>query len=1043
MTSPITPSNGSGRALSLTTSARVLKTPLTDEKIWKRLKEAGFDEESVKRRDKAALIAYISNLEAEMFDLQYHMGLLIMEKKEWTSKYDQMKSSAETADLMRRRDQASHLSALAEARKQEESLKKALGVEKECISSMEKALHEMRAESAETKVAADSKLSEARDMVQDAQKKFLDAEAKLHAAEALQAEASRYHRAAERKLQEVEAREADLSRRMTAFKTDCDAKEKEIGLERQSLSERRKVLQQEQESLLDGQALLNQREDYVANKSQELNQLEKMLEVSKENIEKELRALNDEKSKLELTIASLSQREEAVIEREAQLSKREQELLVFQEKLASKESVEIQKVTASHENILRTRNSEFEAELDKKRKLVEDEIEAKRRAWELREVDLKQREDLVLEKEHDLEVQSRALVDKEKDVTDKVNFLDDKERSLNVVEKDIELRRALLLQEREEINKTKLDLQKSLDSLEDKRKQVDCAKEKLLTMTSETNEYAALEMKLKEEVDTLRAQKLELVAEEDRLKNEKGKFETEWELIDEKREELRKEAERVAEEREAVSRLLKEERDSLRLEKKEIRDQHKKDVESLNREREDFMNKMEQERSEWFNRIQKEHSDFLLGIEMQKRELESSIDKRREEIESYLRDKEKAFELEKKSELQHIDSLREKAEKELEQVTLEMKKLDAERMEINLDHERRDGEWAMLNKSIEELKGQTQKLEKQRQLLHGEREEIYVQIEQLKKLDNLKLALDDMEMEEMQLSNMESSRQKISTIRRLKQQTTVQDTDLASYGKVDAASNVGGLNSPTPKTSVAPSPNSARFSWIKRCTELVFKNSPEKPSSKSEESGMSGHEDTSLTDGKLDSSNGYCEKKLKSVQISDKSQPIRYAYGEPKVILEVPPKGDISKESCGVEYDIMEVANERLTFPISDLAPQAERKRRVDHSSLDNSVDSQHGEGQRNKRRRQEENASAILPEDTVNDSVTSTQEAVCKDQHAAEEADVVIMDKIIKVSEVTCEITSTDTFAYQEKSVQLQSSEKTSHHNTGKDKEVSEVLKE
>ena len=72
MTSPITPSNGSGRALSLTSSARVLKTPLTDEKIWKRLKEAGFDEESVKRRDKAALIAYIANLEAEVCFLLVH-----------------------------------------------------------------------------------------------------------------------------------------------------------------------------------------------------------------------------------------------------------------------------------------------------------------------------------------------------------------------------------------------------------------------------------------------------------------------------------------------------------------------------------------------------------------------------------------------------------------------------------------------------------------------------------------------------------------------------------------------------------------------------------------------------------------------------------------------------------------------------------------------------------------------------------------------------------------------------------------------------------
>lgn len=55
---PFTVSNSSG--------SRVLRTPLSDEAIWKRLKEAGFDEESIKRRDKAALIAYIAKLEAEV-----------------------------------------------------------------------------------------------------------------------------------------------------------------------------------------------------------------------------------------------------------------------------------------------------------------------------------------------------------------------------------------------------------------------------------------------------------------------------------------------------------------------------------------------------------------------------------------------------------------------------------------------------------------------------------------------------------------------------------------------------------------------------------------------------------------------------------------------------------------------------------------------------------------------------------------------------------------------------------------------------------------
>lgn len=63
----VTPRSAAAVALSPNSgSARVLKTPLSDEAIWKRLREAGFDEESIKRRDKAALIAYIAKLEAEV-----------------------------------------------------------------------------------------------------------------------------------------------------------------------------------------------------------------------------------------------------------------------------------------------------------------------------------------------------------------------------------------------------------------------------------------------------------------------------------------------------------------------------------------------------------------------------------------------------------------------------------------------------------------------------------------------------------------------------------------------------------------------------------------------------------------------------------------------------------------------------------------------------------------------------------------------------------------------------------------------------------------
>ncbi|XVF59202.1 hypothetical protein PTKIN_Ptkin07bG0256500 [Pterospermum kingtungense] len=994
MASPFTP--GSSRALSITPGSRVLKSPFSDETIWKQLKEAGFDEESIRKRDKAALIAYIAKLETELFDHQHHMGLLILERKELASKYEQVKASTEATGIMHKRDEAAHVSALAEAKKREDGLKKALGVEKECLASIEKALHEMRAEYAETKVAAESKLFEAHRMIEDAQKKFAEAEAKFHAAKSLETEASLFQRAAKRKLEEVEAREHDLSRHIVLLKNDSDAKEKEIILERQLLSERQKIVQQEHERLLDGQASFNQREENISSRNQELNRLEKELEASRADIEKERRALKDEKSNLDLILSSLSKRQEAVIEQEALLCKKEQELLLSQEKLANKESDEIRKVIASHETVLRTRKSELEAELETRCKMVEDEIEKKRRAWELKEMDINHREELICEREHDIEVQTRMLVEKEKDVAEKSKLIDEREKNVDAFEKELELKRVLLEKEKEEISKMKVELQKSLSSLEDKRNQVDCAKEKLETMRSETHELSTLELKLKEELDLVRAQKLELMADADRLKVEKAKFETEWELIDEKREELQKEAAYVREEREAVSKFLKDERDSLRRERDLMRQQHNKDVELLNREREGFMKKVVVEHSDWFNKIQQERNDFLLGIETQKRELENCIQKRREELESSLKEREEAFEREKKIELQHINALKERGEKELEQATSEMKRLDAERIEIKLDRERRESEWAELNKSIQELKVQRLKLKQQRELLHADRKEIHAEIEELKKLGDLKAAVDNMTVAQMQHSIIERSWQKASERKNLKLQSVMQNASYDSGKNMVVADNGNGFNSPMSKPASASSPSSARFSWIKRCSELIFK--PDKAQMKPEERYLiSDHEDVCLTSaGKLVSSDGCDGQKYKKYG----RRPLAFD-GEPKVVVEVPPECEVVKGIHDLESGTAR-NDAKKSLLVTEQGIQAGRKRRVDNLRS-------HG----TKKRRQKIDASAVEEED-ISHSLKSSEPNASTDQHAimsynlsqggADETNVLTVDKIIKISEVTSE---------------------------------------
>ncbi|KAK9670009.1 hypothetical protein RND81_13G170300 [Saponaria officinalis] len=731
--------------LTITPASKILgvsTAPLTDDSyeesvIWKRIRDANVDEESIRRRDKASLIAYIAKLEARIDGLQHDMRLLILESKDSASKYEDAILSAEKAKVKHLREQAGLSSTLVEARKREDNLKKSLGIEKECVANIEKALHEMRAECAEVKITAESKMAEASSLVEDTQQKYVEAEVKLRAAESLRDEARRSERAAGRKLQEVEAREDDIRRRMTSFKSNCDAKENELMLERQSLAERQRVLSESQNKLLDSQALLNQREADILSKSQALKRLERELTDKKERIAAEMRALADRKSDLELNANSLSEREKVVVEKEVSLNLKERELLVSQEMLASKEHNKIHKIIAEQEMALKRWRDEFDIELQEKQRLFEEDIEKKRRAWELKELDLKQK-DIILEKEQDLEVQSRVIADKGKDLAVKMKNMQEREYHLGRSQNEVELLKSLLQKEREEIGKVKVDLENSLISLEEEKKYISEEKMRLELVKSETSELFVLETKLKEEIDLIRAQKQQLDSEAEKLKVEKSKFETEWELIDVKREELQREAEQIAVERVVISNSLKDERDNLNLEKEALREQYKRDLQSLTNDREALMSENQIERSNWFSKFQKEREDLLLEIECRKREMEDCVNKRREDIESYLREKERTFEEEKKRDLQYICSRKEDLIKEQERVAVALKKFETEKLEIKVDREQRDRTWAEMQNLIEELQLQRLKLKEQREMLRADREEILCQVKQLKKSKDVK-----------------------------------------------------------------------------------------------------------------------------------------------------------------------------------------------------------------------------------------------------------------------------------------------------------------
>ncbi|XP_022005776.1 protein CROWDED NUCLEI 1 isoform X1 [Helianthus annuus] len=682
--------------------------------------------------DQDVVVDRINSLEKELYEYQYNMGLLLIEKKEWTSKNEQFEQAlAETKELLQR-EQTAHLIAMSEVEKREEKLRKALGVEKHCVTELEKALREMRSEYAEIKFTADSKLEEAHALSASIEGRSLEVESKLREADAKLAEVSRKSSEIQRKSIEIEAKESSLMRERMSFNNERDAHERNLSHQREDLREWEKKLQEGEEKLAELRRLITQREELANDNDKIFKQKRIDVEEAQKKIEMANSALKTKENEISTRMENLASKEKEAAAMRKSLEVKEKELRELVEKLNAREKVEIQKLLDEHKAILDIKTHEFELEMEQKRKSLDEDFKIKVADVEKKEVEVNHLEGKIKKREEALEKKSEKIKEKEKDFAKKSKTLKENEKSLKDEEKNLEKERKELSSERESSLNLKTELEKLSTEIEEQRLKVIKERERLKVKEEERAEFVRLQLELKQEMEKTRQERESLLMERENLKQEKEKFEKEWEELDEKRAEIKKELESVAVQKEKMEKLNCLEEEKLKNLRSETESYVERELESLKLDKESFAANMEHEKTALSEKYSSKESQMLHDFEVKKQELEAELRNRETEMENRMHEQEKSFEEQRERELANVKYLSGVASREMEEMKLEKIQLEKEKHDVFANQKHLEGQQLEMKRDIDDLVGLSMKLKDQREQFFKERERFVAFVEKQK-----------------------------------------------------------------------------------------------------------------------------------------------------------------------------------------------------------------------------------------------------------------------------------------------------------------------
>ncbi|KAE8707386.1 Nuclear matrix constituent protein-related, putative isoform 6 [Hibiscus syriacus] len=800
--------HGKGKAVAFVHDAKKLppspvaslsgKVPLNvgaeyeDMGDWRRFKEAGLlDETALERRDHEALVERLSNLEGELFNYQYNMGLLLIEKKESTSKCDGLKQELAEVEEMLRREQAANMIAFSEVEKRAENLAKALAAEKQCVVDLEKALCGIQEEHVQAKLSSDTKLANANALISGIEGKSLEVEKKLCDADIRLAEANRKSSELEMKLREMESRESVLKRDRLSLVSEREAHQTTFYKQREDLIEWEKRLKKGEERLTEFRRTLNQREEKTNEKERLFKKKEKGLEELQNKIDLSTLKLKEMEDDMGKRSAELVSKEKEADSVRGTLEAKEKDLVASEEMLTARERVEIQKLVDEQRVILDAKMQEFELELEEKRKPVDEELESKIHKVKQQEVEVNHKEEKFGKQEQALDKKLERMKEKEKDLEVRLKTVKGKEKFVKIEEKRLESEKQQLYTARENLQALKDEIDKIGSETSRQELQIREESEKLKITVQDRAEHIRLQSELKQQIVNCRRQEELLLKKHEDLKQQRENFEKEWDHSEEER---------------------------LKKEESAIQDFISREMESVRLQQESFEATMKHEKSILLEEAQNERIKILQDFEVQKMNLETDMHDRFDQMKKDLQERIGTFEEVKEKELASLRCSKEDAEREMEELKSARCAVEKGKNEVAVNRDKLKQQQLEMRKDIDELGILSSKLKDQRLLFIRERQSFLEFVEKCKSCKNCGEATRDFILSNSQIPDFQNW--EIPPLPRRA------DVTLSHH-----QSDIGGSGVTNIKRSEADStcPESAgRVSWLRKCTTKIFSISPTK-----------------------------------------------------------------------------------------------------------------------------------------------------------------------------------------------------------------------